>query len=234
MTREFLEINSQKDASRYELKMVFNGLQNSFVRSLILGHTQLFREVYPPRMVNNIYFDSEDFQLRDAHIQGVYERIKIRYRWYHKVWKTSDGKLEIKSKSGNLGIKTTFSVPGEIDLAKHPWKEVQHIISSELNHVIQNQFLMTRPVLINAYLREYFESADRLIRITLDTRLEALDQTFGSYPNLTTQLPIRNVCILELKSDLSRHQYIAAVLEEFPQYCSAYSKYIHSTETILY
>jgi len=212
--------------------MVFNGLQIGLVRSLIIGHSQLFKKAYPSRQVNNIYFDTEDFQLKDAHIQGANSRIKIRQRWYHDTWKFSDSQFEIKSKSGNLGSKTVFLIPIEIDLSIISWNDLRDLIRPYINQEKQHLLINTSPVLINNFQREYFESADQLIRITLDTRMNSLSQVFNIRPNLQRKKPLRNVCVMEIKADSAYYQEISSVLAEFPQYCMAYSKYIHSTETL--
>ena len=232
MTRLNPGIDLQTTHSRYEIKMVFSGLQSDLVRSLIRGHSTLFKKTYPSRQVNNIYFDTEDFQFKNDHIQGAQQRIKIRQRWYHDTWKLSNSQLEIKSKSGNLGSKIVFPIPIEIDLTKITWNEFRKVVWLYPSNNVQLQLLNTRPVLVNRYQRDYFESADQLIRITLDTHLKSLDQVFGARPNLDRFIPMRNVCILEIKADSTQHLEIASTLGEFPQYCTAYSKYIHGTETI--
>ncbi len=232
MTRVSSGTDLQTSSPRYEIKMVFNGLQTGLVRSLIIGHSQLFKKAYPSRQVNNIYFDTEDFQLKDAHIQGANSRIKIRQRWYHDTWKLSNSQFEIKSKSGNLGSKTVFPIPIEIDLSIISWNDLRALIRPFINQENQHLLINTSPVLINSYQREYFESADQLIRITLDTRMNSLSQVFNIRPNLQRKKPLRNACIMEIKADSTHNQEIASVLAEFPQYCMAYSKYIYGTETL--
>ena len=232
MTRAFWETESPQASGRYEIKMVFNGLEAGFVKSLVLGHSLIFKPAYPTRQVNNIYFDSVDFQLQDAHTQGSYQRFKIRLRWYHATWLVSPGFLEIKSKTGKLGQKLTRTIPQELDLTTQSWREIQASIENELEPKLQNLIRSTVPSLINYYQRDYYQSADGLIRITLDTSHHAFDQRFGPRPNLTRELPIRNETILEIKADSSRHEEIASLLDEFPNYCSAYSKYIQGTETM--
>lgn len=232
MTRKSSEISNQTGPSRYEIKMIFDGLQTAQVRSLIMAHSQLFKEAYPSRQVNNIYFDSEDFQLIQAHIQGSYHRSKLRLRWYGDTWKFSTSQYEIKSKTGNLGTKVIFPILTDVDLTEISWLQLQSLIQPFIDQNNQHIIKLTWPALINMYHREYFENAERSLRITLDSGVKSLGQTFGSHPNLRHFTPVRNVTILEVKADKSQSQLIADVLEEFPQYCEAYSKYIHGTETI--
>ncbi len=232
MTKVSSEINIQTGHLRYEIKMVFSGLQAGFVRSLILGHSHLFVKAFPPRQVNNIYFDTEDYQLQQAHIQGTHQRIKLRQRWYHATWSLSDSQIEIKAKSGNLGTKAIYPISTDADLSTISWKQLMQINQNSFPQNHHQIFGNTHPVLINSYQREYFKSADRSIRITLDTDLRSLCQTFGPRPNLTKPTPMHNVCVVEIKADAAYHLEIASVLKEFPQYCTAYSKYIHGTEIL--
>ena len=168
-----------------------------------------------------------------AHIQGFHKRIKIRLRWYHGSWQFSDSQLEIKQKSGNLGTKSIFSIPEQVNLQNMDWHQLYLTINSHLPPGIQQLFRQTTPILINNYQREYYQSADQLIRLTLDTCIKSLDQTFGNRANLINYLPMRNYCVVELKAGTSHHLKIAEVLSEFPQYTSAFSKFLLGTETIL-
>lgn len=234
MNKTFLETEQQNNLGRYEIKMVYDGNQSGYVKSLIQGHSLMFREAYPPRQVNNIYFDTTDFQLQDAHIQGSFQRFKIRLRWYNPTWVINDGVLELKLKTGRLGRKEVFPIPVELDLQKQSWIKVLSLIDSSLDNELLNVFKSTIPVLINSYQREYYQSADRLLRITLDKNLQSLDQRFGPSPNLSYIMPTRNNIILEVKADGTYHKEVANALEEFPTYCSAYSKYIQGTATMSY
>jgi hypothetical protein len=214
------------------VKLAFNGLHSAIVRSLILGHSWLFRTAFPPRQVNNIYFDTVDLDLRSDHIQGAYQRKKIRLRWYGSKWSFSSSQLEIKSKIANLGSKRTYPIMGELDLTKLNWRDMQSRVLSQLPLEIHPLLDFIRPILISIYQREYYVSADGLIRITLDTDAKAYSQSFGGNPNLTKLLPMRNVCILEIKAGANCNVEIAEVLAEFPQYACAFSKYLQGTGSI--
>lgn len=232
MPRAFSATERLSGPGRYELKMVYDGLQSSLVRSLILGHSQLFQTAYPARQVNNIYFDSPDLQLQNDHIQGSPERFKLRLRWYHSTWNIRGGSLEVKHKKGRLGWKKISPIDLDIALEHLGWPEIMGRISASLDRGLEILFKSTGPVLINSYQREYYHSADRQIRLTLDRDVRVLDQRFGIRPNLTRYSPSRNLSILEIKADSESHQQIADILEEFPQYCSAYSKYLQGTESL--
>lgn len=230
MNKVFSEINRENDLKRYEVKMVYDGLCIPEVESWIKGHSQLFRKAYPTRQVNNIYFDTHDMAFRDAHNQGVFDRFKIRYRWYHKSWIASEGQLEIKHKHGNLGKKEVFPIEVKIDISSLSWIQVNEIISSELDLDYRLLFDSTNPILINNYQREYYVNAAGNVRITLDTNQQCFDQSFGMKPNISNKVPMRSNLVLEIKAAQAHYLDISDVLEEFPLYSSAHSKYLIGTE----
>ena len=231
MTREFSEINFGSSELRYEIKLVFSELDRGLVRSAILGHSSLFRKAFPDRQVNNIYFDTIDHQLRNDHIQGSLNRSKIRFRWYHSTWEIRQGQLEIKSKHANLGKKINYPIQASVNLEENGWRDIQRLISDHLPKEVKAGFEQTRPILVNHYQREYYEDAERKIRITLDYGLRSYDQAFSIDPNLRTLSPMQNVGVLELKAAAENYRQVSRVLDEFPQYAQAYSKYLQGVES---
>ena len=217
---------------RYEIKLVYCGLHLDEVTSWIHSHPFLFRREYPPRQVNNIYFDTPEMNLRFDHLQGIYSRYKFRLRWYHDTWVIRNGTLELKHKSGRLGNKVSFQINNEIDLSALSWKLIQDRIRPELTPDWKSLFDSTHPVLINRYLRQYYIDAEGLIRITLDTRQKAYYQGFRHQPNLSVKTPIRNTIVLEVKARKTHHQKVADVLAGFPLYSSAHSKYLEGIENL--
>ena len=141
MNKVFSEINKENHLKRYEIKMVYDGLCIPEVESWIKGHSQLFKRAYPTRQVNNIYYDTHDLAFRDAHIQGAFDRFKIRYRWYHNSWIASEGQLEIKHKHGNLGKKEFFPIKAKINIPSLSWIQINDLICSEIDLEYQYLFL---------------------------------------------------------------------------------------------
>ena len=232
MNKVFSEIDQSSERKRYEIKLVYDGLNLDEVASWIHSHPFLFKREYPPRQVNNIYFDTAEMNLRYDHLQGIFSRFKLRFRWYHDTWLIKNGILELKQKSGRLGHKVSFQINNGINLSELTWRQIQDRIRSELTPQWNNLFAFTHPVLINRYLREYFIDAEGLIRITLDARQRAYYQGFRHKPNLSVQTPMRNTVVLEVKARKSYHQQVADVLAGFPLYSSAHSKYLEGTENL--
>jgi hypothetical protein len=218
------------DNQRYEVKMVFSGLHLGEIRSWVLAHTDSFRKAFPPRQVNNIYFDTWDFELKAAHVQGVAERAKLRFRWYGETWLAHDGQLEIKIKKSNLGYKEIQAILGDIDISRVSWSEILEFLKSRISDRFLYILNNTVPVLINLYQREYYVSFDGLVRVTLDYDMRAFSQSFWPKPNINKPQPLQNVIVIEMKANVVHDQRISDALAQFPLYCSAFSKYLTGIE----
>ena len=82
---------------------------------MIRLHPASFRTLYPPRQVNNIYFDTRDLLGFRQNIAGQNERRKYRVRWYgEEVKAVSKPRFEIKRKHNELGDKLVSPI-GEFD-----------------------------------------------------------------------------------------------------------------------
>ena len=68
----------------------------------------MFTELYSARNVNTIYFDDIDYSSISENLNGVRFKQKYRLRWYGNFETISKPQLEIKSKNGLIGKKTTF------------------------------------------------------------------------------------------------------------------------------
>jgi hypothetical protein len=102
---------------RYERKFLAGRVSLAEVLALVRRPPALFREAYPPRSVNNNYFDSPALRDYHDHIQGVACRSKTRIRWYGSCGAAVERPvLERKIKQGAVGGKVSHPLPA-IDLA---------------------------------------------------------------------------------------------------------------------
>ena len=215
---------------RYELKMVFDALRIAEVQSWVFMHSNAFRKAYPERYVNNIYFDTNQWEMLGAHLNGVNKRAKVRYRWYGKTWVPDKGQVEIKVKQGQLGYKKQQDIFGKLSLNKANWAEITKQLQDVAGRKVAKLFDVFFPVMINQYKREYYISADSMIRITLDYDMKVFDQTFSLRPNTKYEQPLKNNIVVEVKAGQQHHQKIADTLAEFPLYCQQHSKYLNGLE----
>jgi hypothetical protein len=211
---------------RYELKMTFDGQRLFETRRWVRLHSQGFREAYPPRQVNNIYFDTPDLSFLNDHMSGVDERRKLRYRWYGADLQHACGHLEDKERSGRIGWKDIQPVEPLIDLTRLTWNEVTAIIAAQVTGHLHELICVSRPVMINTYQREYYCSSDGEVRLTLDYGQVAYDQRLSARPNLAFRLPLRNQMLIEIKSAADNGKQLADVLAEFPLRVGRHSKYV--------
>ena len=102
----------QTPEGRYERKFLIEELDAGQVRSLIQRHPAMFYATFPPRVVNNLYLDTEDLDYYYANLAGAAERCKIRIRWYGAIFGPIKAPvLEIKIKNGLVGTKRSHSFP---------------------------------------------------------------------------------------------------------------------------
>ena len=216
---------------RYEKKFLIKNSSSHEVNSIIKKNPYLFRKKFEQRFVNNIYFDDLNYSLYKDHVIGKSDRYKIRVRWYNKlIYEVKKPVLEIKCKKNQLGKKEFYNL-NEIVLNKS-------IKQKELNQLIKNnnipdkiKVLNIKPVLINRYLRNYFESADKRFRITLDTDL--------SYFSVSNNEKVFNkiyedkhVLVLELKYGFDDENYVNNITSHIPFRATKSSKYVRGIEMI--
>ena len=219
-------MNSANDSYRYELKMVCEDSARLQVDSWVRLHRWSFRSAFPPRIVNNIYFDTPGLDTYNDHIEGVGLRRKLRFRWYGPDLHRACGQLEVKTKKGNVGWKLTQPVPDELDLDSMDWTQVSRLLSRQSADIYTHLLEVSRPVLINTYLREYYVSGDGNIRLTVDNQLKAFEQWLGNLPNVQFAMPLRDITVIEVKTDSRNGHSLSDGLAQFPLRVGAYSKYV--------
>jgi len=213
--------------TRYELKQTYSELFLPELRSWVQMHPAGFREAYPPRWVNSVYFDTPDLDSFNDHIAGVPVRRKLRYRWYGENLNVAqNGQVEVKNKSESAGWKLIEKVAPDLILEDNNWARFMDQIRLETSGVIKELLSVTHPVLLTVYYREYYVSADQLVRLTIDSRMKGYDQYLTACPNLNFCQPGDEQVILELKSEVSKLSELTDVLSHFPVRSSRYSKYV--------
>ncbi|MDF7809377.1 polyphosphate polymerase domain-containing protein [Pontiellaceae bacterium B12219] len=212
---------------RYERKMLPVGTDSVGVEHRIRLHPAGFREVYPPREVNNLYLDTLDRRDFREHEQGVSQRSKTRIRWYGPLNGPIDrATLELKIKRGGMGRKESCWIP---EFSRHHTADARslHILlcSLSLPASARAAVEMRRPSLVNRYARRYYLSADGLVRLTLDTNLHYYDPGHVTHP---LNHPIRDAqaLVVELKYDPAHAAQAAAIVSQFPFRIARCSKYV--------
>jgi hypothetical protein len=216
---------------RYEVKLVAPESYLPRLLAAVRVHPRALRELYPPRYVNNVYLDSHDLSRLNQNYAGINDRSKLRYRWYGEDPRGVDGHLEFKLKHGNLGWKQTYAVVGAVDLQAMNWTAfLQRVRASLPPNVLAASKHIDQPVLINRYHRRYLATADRAVRVTIDTQQRYWNQWATMRPNLhfATQPP--STLVVEVKAHRSETQGVRRVLEGLPLHVTKNSKYVQGCE----
>lgn len=213
---------------RYEVKIPLPATLLADVNAWVRLHPAHWQTAYPPRQVNNIYFDSAAFTGLNGNLSGVAERAKLRLRWYGPGLGTVAGAhLELKRKQGMAGWKETAAVSGGLDLAALPWpilmRALRAAVSAEAGAWLD---CFAAPVLINHYARAYYTTPDGLLRLTVDRDLCAYPQRTSNRPNLSRKLRAEDLIVVELKAPIEAAPQLSKALAGFPAPVDRFSKYV--------
>ena len=212
---------------RYEMKFIANSIEYYRVLNWIRQHSSYFKTEYPDRQVNNIYFDTYNYNSYCENIYGSSLKSKVRFRWYGNSIEPKNGSLEIKCKRNQLNWKLIYKVQNDQHKYNGDWKEIwlkiRHGLPYEAKIWLETYPV---PVLINRYKRQYFASHDNKIRVTLDNDLVIYDQTRKRKPNYYSKSNLPKVLILEIKFSKELKDHIVNLLTDIPLRASRFSKYV--------
>lgn len=216
-------MNINKHNWRCELKFIISGHSSESVFSFIKTHPAIFSEIYPKRKINNIYCDTFDFHNFSDNVIGNSDRLKVRIRWYGETFSLIEKPvLEFKIKNGSVGRKEYFNMkPLSIDKKTTANDISQAIKNIKVTSKAKKILLVTKPVLINNYIRRYFISSCKNFRITFDTNL-----IFYSFLGERRHAVAGNQNILEIKFNKNNLINSRNITSYFPFRLSKSSKYL--------
>jgi len=209
---------------RFERKWLFKNndyltLINSLTRSKLF-----FRNQFPLRNVNSIYFDTHDYISIRQNLDGVSNKRKIRIRWYGEKDVLTKPIIEIKSKKGFETKKESIPIK-ELDNLKLISIKNLKTIQDKLNLKLKQKKIIY-PVLTTHYEREYFISSNGKIRATVDYNLKSIFLSNLSQIDIIKNF--KNICILELKYSTGLDKYVREHLKEISLRLSKNSKFVNS------
>lgn len=214
-------------SARYEIKMTCDEVYVSDVRAWVNLHPGAFVEAYPPRQVNSLYFDTREAGCLTDNLVGISERTKLRFRWYGEDCSAVRGILELKCKLNQLGWKEQYPVPFTVDLTTTSWSTLLEHMRERVDGPFSVWLsYLNQPTLITSYMREYYESIDRQVRVTIDYDLVSYEQITHLKPNLVIGTPTPGQVVVEVKADGSLHRRVSDTLSSFPLQVGRNSKYV--------
>jgi hypothetical protein len=224
---------SNSSLPRYEIKFIAEPFERFRILNWLRHHQLCLETEYPDRKVNNIYFDSYNYQSYCDNIYGSSVKSKVRFRWYGTSEVPKNGYLEIKCKRNQLNWKLIYKIQGELEKNGCDWRnicsEIRRQLPAEAKEWIEMNPL---PVLINRYNRKYFISRDRKVRVTVDTDLKIYGQLKKQSPNYTFKTNMPNVLVLEVKFSREYRDYVTHIFGDIPLRGSRFSKYVSGVLSI--
>lgn len=212
---------------RYERKFVISNLDLSEILFLIKHNPAMFSEIFYQRRVNNIYLDSIGLDNYHENLAGSGQRIKIRIRWYGKVFGLiKKPVLELKIKNNELGDKKSFPLKPFVLDKKFSLDLLQKVFSkSNLPAWLIEELKFHSPTLLNSYKRRYFQSANKKYRLTLDE-----DLIFFKIKNknnlFNEKLKENGKSVLEIKYSSKDYKNMQNITQFIPFRLIANSKYV--------
>jgi SPX domain protein involved in polyphosphate accumulation len=223
---DFDEINTEK--IRFERKFVTNQTCLLEVEEIIKINPSMFSEIFYKRRVNNIYLDSYDMSNYSRNVEGYSKRLKIRIRWYGKIFgKVERPILELKTKSGELGKKLSFPLKSFVlnDFFSKERLQEEIFEKSNLPRGILELLKLSQLSILNTYERKYFLSSNKKYRVTIDNNLQFFD--IKSSNNIfKNKILDKEKIIVEIKYDKEYDKEVSRITQHMPFRLTKVSKYI--------
>jgi SPX domain protein involved in polyphosphate accumulation len=218
---------------RKERKFVVKNNSITALDFFVKSHPAMFFQPFPPRFVNNVYFDSRNFHNYNDNVVGSSNRIKFRIRWYGEQFGFIEKPvLELKIKRGLAGSKKHYKMAPFTFEPGFSHKNLEDLIQqSNLPNEIRDLLKYQTPTLLNQYHRKYYLSRDHIFRLTLDHKIKYIK--IGRHQNSFLQrININNDVVVELKYDVEYDEEANKITASFPFRLSKNSKYVNGMDEL--
>ena len=220
---------------RYERKFYLAELSRQEVEMIVRLNPARFSKIFYQRWVNNIYLDSwtrESFH--DNLVGSSDNRVKMRIRWYGDLFgRVEEPTLELKIKHGLVNRKEAFRLAPFVSNHKLSIRTLHDLFRrANLPKPLEQDLLKLEPALVNRYQRNYFRSADRAFRVTIDSDMECRGVRANGNTFLEKWADSQGI-IVELKYAQDADQYANEVTQHFPFRLTRSSKYVAGIEHVL-
>jgi hypothetical protein len=218
--------NGKSQDFRYERKFRPGELDEAEMRLLVMLHPKGFKKTYPDRQINNIYFDRPSMAAFHENIEGVSPRMKLRIRWYGDLLQYNARPfLEIKRKFGFVGDKIRIYLPDWDNHLGLSDFDVKKLLKDSVDPAGYCSYACgMNSILVNRYVRSYFETCDRNFRLTVDRNLSFCAFSSGK-GNLKRKVSDPDT-IVELKYAAGHDREADLITKEFAMRVHRISKYV--------
>jgi len=196
-------------------------------------HGREFERAYGDRVVNNVYFDSPDWEHYADNLSGRSLRTKCRLRWYGEVEAAEEVVFEAKHRRNATGHKRQHTIPtATLGLADLPfarlYTRLRPLLPGDLRVRLDQGH---RPALYNRYRREYYATASG-VRMTVDTGIVYASVQGGSVRTLRP-MPSAAPTVVEVKYPSVRRPQAEEALRRMPFRATRSSKYVIGVDHLL-
>lgn len=218
---------------RHERKFAVTDVGHPEVSWAVRLHPARFARAYPDRYVNNLYLDSPDRRCFADALAGLPERVKYRIRWYGDLTgSVAQPVFEVKHRRGTAGSKQAFPLAAfAVSRGQRLAVARERIAAAALPPALRERVAELRLQLLNRYRREYWISADGLLRLTLDTELEFVAVGAGRN-SLARRWLEHEHTVLELKYAVEHDERGRWAASRLPFRLTRSSKYVRGVERV--
>lgn len=216
---------------RIERKYPLDPAQFQAFRQWHTRHGKVFRPSYPPRQVNNLYFDSVELDCFNENLAGQSRRAKCRLRWYGDSIPPEKYSFEVKRRRNMAGDKLRTFVGGDVVKLQTPtalYRSLRKAVDPGLKLYLDQT---PSPTLLNRYQRGYYASHHGL-RMTVDTNM-----AYRFYPANgfgKNHFQDSNIfAVIELKFALEQKELAEKLLTTFSFTPIKHSKYVTGIQHVL-
>jgi len=223
------------DAVRYELKLVCQQSAHARVRMALRLHPAALSTLYPRRMVQSVYFDSPFGRAVQENLSGASRRGKLRFRWYGEDSTSVAGVLEHKFRSNTLGWKHIAPVEGRVRVEGNRPRSFVREVERGLARDSDVRFHLRQglePVQWIRYRREYLQTADGRVRVTLDRDLAAFDQRMRPTLSSFGATPTPRLLIIEVKCSVDAYEEARDITSRLPIPVDRCSKFVLASDPV--
>jgi len=225
---------SSQHTKRYERKFVVDSMDAYAVRDVIRFHPAAFHNIYNPRFINNLYFDTPNFNFYYDNHFGKADRVKVRIRWYGEFKNAAHPYLEIKKKNGLVGDKDVYRLkPFQIGSLFDTKNIMRHLQECDLPANLVRWLKDLEPKILNRYHRQYFLSGDKNFRMTFDDKIQYF-AVEGKKSTLKKCYSDYSHFVLELKYTVNQEHEAGEITRHLPFRIDKNSKYVNGVDCFNY
>ena len=217
------KFKNENQINRFEKKWVVSNTTHIAICLAFYKSNFFFRDLYPTRKINTIYYDDSKLTSLRENIDGTYDKTKYRIRWYGEKDQIINPQFEVKKKKGHVTQKKIYDlkIDKPLQFSLNSAEKLLWHVKNNIINIKKNLF----PILSTHYTRDYFLSSNNKIRATLDFNFK--NSILYGYQNLDFLRNNKNF-IIEMKYNKDYDNFVKSNIEFISARLSKSSKYFVS------